>query len=187
MFSGQSHSAEVMKRFTPEMCQLPSSCNRAVARAAPRVRRNARRAALHVRSGVDSPMETRLRMLLVLAGLPEPVVNHVIRWEDGRVRYRFDLSWPQWRLVVEYDGRQHRDDLDQWDTDIARRDWMDAKGWSFVPVVARGVHRRPDETLERVRSALVRRPPRTILTRTRPGGGNHRPLRTILIRLRDRT
>lgn len=32
----------------------------------------ARRAAAYVRKGVDSPMETRLRMLIVLAGLPEP-------------------------------------------------------------------------------------------------------------------
>jgi hypothetical protein len=35
MFSGQSHSAEVMKRLTPSMCQVPSSCRRAVARPAP--------------------------------------------------------------------------------------------------------------------------------------------------------
>ena len=67
-----------------------------------------------------------------------------------------DLCWPEHKVVVEYDGRQHRDDLDQWDTDIARRDWMDAEGWTFVPVVARGVYSRPDETLERVRSALER-------------------------------
>ncbi len=101
-------------------------------------------------------MESRLRMLLVLAGLPEPVVNHVVRWEDGRVRFRFDLSWPEHKVVVEYDGRQHRADLDQWDTDITRRDWMDAEGWAFVPVVARGVHVRPDETVERVRVTLAR-------------------------------
>ena len=125
-------------------------------RARPAVRRVARRAAAYVRHGVDSPMETRLRMLVVLAGLPEPVVNHVIHWEDGRVRFRFDLCWPQWRLILEYDGRQHRHDLDQWDVDIARRDWMDEQRWAFVPVVARGIHSRPDETLERVRAALVR-------------------------------
>ena len=40
--------------------------------------RPARRAAGLVRKGVDSPMETRLRLLMVLAGLPEPVVNHVV-------------------------------------------------------------------------------------------------------------
>ena len=128
----------------------------AAVRAGPAARTRGRRAAAYVRQGVDSPMETRLRMLIVLAGLPEPVVNHVIRWDDGRVRFRFDLCWPDCRLVVEYDGRQHRDDLDQWDTDIARRDWMDREGWAFVPVVARGIYRRPDETLDRVTSALVR-------------------------------
>ena len=128
----------------------------AAATARPRVRRLARRAAALVRRDVDSAMETRLRLLLVLAGLPEPVVNHVVRWEDGRVRFRFDLSWPAHKVVVEYDGRQHRDDLHQWDTDIARRDWMDEQGWAFVPVVARGIYTRPDETVERVRSVLER-------------------------------
>ena len=95
-------------------------------------------------------------MLIVLAGLPEPTVNVTIRHPDGHVRYRFDLCYESLKVVVEYDGRQHRADLDQWDHDITRRDWMDADGWTFVPVVARGVYRRPDETLERVRAALVR-------------------------------
>ena len=70
--------------------------------------RAARRAAAYVRARVDSPMETRLRMLLVLAGLPEPTVDHRILDRDGRVLYRFDLSYPDLRIVVEYDGRQHR-------------------------------------------------------------------------------
>ncbi len=35
MFSGQSHSAEVMKRLTPSMCQVPSACGIARARPAP--------------------------------------------------------------------------------------------------------------------------------------------------------
>lgn len=54
--------------------------------------RRARRAAALVRSGVDSPMETRLRLLIVLAGLPEPEVNHIIRDEQGAWVYRFDLA-----------------------------------------------------------------------------------------------
>lgn len=114
----------------------------------------ARRAAAYVRRGVDSPMETRLRMLIVLAGLPEPVVNFTIFWSDGRVRYRFDLSYPALRILVEYDGRQHRDDLDQWDRDTERGDWFDHHGWMHVPVFSRGIYRRPDETLARVLAAL---------------------------------
>lgn len=43
----------------------------------------ARKAARLVRKGVDSPKETRLRMLLVLAGLPEPTVNIIIRNPNG--------------------------------------------------------------------------------------------------------
>ncbi len=121
-----------------------------------RVGRLARRGASLVRRDVDSPNETKLRVLLVLAGLPEPVVNHKVRWPDGEVRYRFDLSWPWAKVLVEYDGRQHRDDLDRWDADLSRRDWLDAEGWIVVPVVARGLYRRPDETLARVRAALTR-------------------------------
>jgi hypothetical protein len=96
--------------------------------------RRARRAAAYVRSGVDSPMESRLRMLLVLAGLPEPVVNHALRDEStGRVRYRLDLSYPQWRIAVEYDGRQHAENTAQWRWDVQRREDLDVDGcgWSW--------------------------------------------------------
>lgn len=117
----------------------------------------ARRAAGHVRGEVDSPMETRLRMLIVLAGLPEPVVNFVVRKADGRVRYRFDLCYPDLKVVVEYDGRHHRADLDQWDRDLERAEWVDEDGWRYVPVHSRGIYRRPDQTLLRVRKALESR------------------------------
>jgi hypothetical protein len=43
----------------------------------------AREAARYVRRGVDSPMETRLRMLLVLASLPEPQANVRLRDHTG--------------------------------------------------------------------------------------------------------
>jgi hypothetical protein len=139
------------KRTTPELLQKYCAESRRADAAA------ARRAAGYVRSGVDSPMETRLRMLIVLAGLPEPTVNFTIYWADGRVRYRFDLSYPELKLIVEYDGRQHRDDLDQWDRDIERKDWFDHNGWMHVPVFSRGIFRRPDETLARVLAALKSR------------------------------
>ncbi len=106
----------------------------------------ARRAAAYVRDRVDSPMETRLRMLIVLAGLPEPTIDHRILDRDGRVLYRFDLSYPELRIVVEYDGRQHRADLDQWDHDTDRQDWFDAHGWLHVAVFSRGIYRDPGKT-----------------------------------------
>jgi hypothetical protein len=73
-------------------------------------RGRARRAAAYVRKGVDSPMETRLRMLIVLAGLPEPWCNVVLVHEDGSWKRRFDLCYLRIKLVVEYNGRQHREE-----------------------------------------------------------------------------
>lgn len=117
----------------------------------------AMRAARLVRTEVDSPMETRLRLLIVLAGLPEPKVNHKLYKADGTVRYRFDLSWPDLLLAVEYDGRQHRADNARWNHDLKRDEWLDDATWKRLPVFSWGIYKRPDDTLERVVKALRRR------------------------------
>ncbi|MEO7132164.1 MAG: DUF559 domain-containing protein [Dermatophilaceae bacterium] len=116
--------------------------------------RRARRAAGLVRPGVDSPMESRLRMLLVLAGLPEPVVNYCIEDRFGEVLYRFDLSYPAFRLIIEYDGRQHAESDVQWAKDIGRREWIDSNDWRIVVHVAKDVYRTPGRTLRRVTVAM---------------------------------
>ncbi len=134
-------------------------------------------AASYVRRDVDSPMETRLRMLIVLAGLPEPQVNFKLLHPDGRVRYRFDLSWPDLRLVVEYDGRQHRDDLVQWDHDVERGEWLDDDGWKHLPVFSWGIYRRPDKTLARVVKALRERGCRDLPARLSDDWRPHFPVR----------
>ena len=119
-----------------------------------RARRLARRAAGLVRADVDSPMESRLRLLMVLAGLPEPAINHKIWWADGRVRWRFDLCFAQHRLVIEYDGRQHAESDAQWDADIDRREWMDGNRWRLVVVRSRDIYRTPARTLSRIAGAM---------------------------------
>jgi hypothetical protein len=84
--------------------------------------RLARRAASLAREGVDSPQESRLRLLVVLAGLPEPRVDLITRGPDGSWRRRYDMAYEYVRLILEYDGRQHADDTRQWRTDIFRRE-----------------------------------------------------------------
>ncbi len=91
----------------------------------------ARKAASYVREEVDSPMESRLRMLIVLEGLPEPQVNHKIRWGTGRAMVRLDLSYPHLKLVIEYDGRQHAQDTIQWNHDLERRECLDDEHWQI--------------------------------------------------------
>ncbi len=114
----------------------------------------AARAASYVRDEVDSPMETRMRMLIVLAGLPEPEVNHKVRDEYGRVTRRFDLSYPSVRLIVEYDGRQHAEVRRNWESDLKRREELDDAGWRILVVTSDGIYKNPGETVERVHKAL---------------------------------
>jgi hypothetical protein len=119
--------------------------------------RVARRAASLARKDVDSPTETRLRLLIVLAGLPEPTVNLILRARDGSWRRRYDLAYEQLRLIVEYDGRQHSQDTQQWLTDIFRREELDRMRWRLVVVTAEGIYSNPLQTLIRVREALHER------------------------------
>jgi very-short-patch-repair endonuclease len=114
-------------------------------------------AAEYVRKGVDSPMETRLRMLIVLAGLPEPEVNFKLYREDGTWRRRFDLSYPAIKLIVEYDGRHHAEDKTQWDKDLERREEFDDEGYRVLVVTSKGIFVEPERTLHRVRRQLVLR------------------------------
>jgi very-short-patch-repair endonuclease len=102
-------------------------------------------------------METRLRMLLVLAGLPEPQVNLRLRDEHGTVFLRLDLAYPEVRVAVEYDGRQHAERAEQWQRDLDRREDLDADRWRLIVVTSKGIYREPERTLQRVWSALAER------------------------------
>lgn len=72
----------------------------------------------------ESPMETRLRLLLVLAGLPRPEVQ--FRVPEAQVR--FDLAYPAVKLAIEFDSDEHEDDLDRRrDVRTGRRGWCTAR------------------------------------------------------------
>lgn len=115
------------------------------------------RAAAYVRRDVDSPMETRLRMLIVLAGLPEPRVNLKVRDEVGDVIRKYDLSYPEVRVAVEYNGAVHVLVPGAWEADLGRRDAVDDSGWRLVPVISSGIYASPAETLRRVHRVLLAR------------------------------
>jgi hypothetical protein len=136
---------------TPE--QLRDGC----AASSERMASRAARAGRYVRAGVDSPMETRLRMLIVLAGLPEPQTNIVLRNDDGSVAAQLDMGYPELKLAIVYDGSQHRENPELWESDIERREGLDRFGWRLVVVTARGVYRVPGRTLDRIEEALRER------------------------------
>lgn len=118
--------------------------------------RRAREAADLVRTGVESPRETDLRLELVLAGLPEPVCGYEVRDRLGRWIGWFDLAWPAFRVLGEYDGDQHRTSTEQYDRDLRRVDAVREDGWAHLRVRKSGLGAGASETVAQFRRALIR-------------------------------
>jgi hypothetical protein len=69
-----------------------------------------REAARLARARVDSPKETETRLLILDAGLPEPIVGFEVLGVTLPFNPHVDLSWPGYKVCVEYEGEQHRTD-----------------------------------------------------------------------------
>jgi very-short-patch-repair endonuclease len=82
----------------------------------------------------ESPQESRLRVAMVLGGLPKPEVQWDIRDATGFVA-RVDLAYPQWRIAIEYDGVWHAG-ADQLHPDRRRLNRLQAAGWTVLHVTS---------------------------------------------------
>lgn len=135
-----------------------------------------------VREKVDSPMETRLRLLIVFAGLPEPQPGITIHHPDGHEIGVFDLVYPEQKIVLEYDGDIHRTDKDKWRYDKSKRTLLRRLGYLVIEVRADGIHTTPDATLEEVHEALVDRRHPEVPEHLDPAWQPHFPTRDYLAR-----
>lgn len=117
-----------------------------------------RRASTLVRARVDSPMETRTRLLLVLAGLPEPLPGKEILDRHHQWVATVDLAYPGVRVAIEYDGDLHCTKKVKWRNDVAAREALrDDLGWKVIVVTADDIYVRPHQTVARVARALTER------------------------------
>lgn len=89
----------------------------------------------------ESPMESRIRVAVVSAGLPAPVLQHAVLLAGGR--YRLDLCYPDAKLVIEYNGAEHRT-ARRAHHDLLREQLLAAAGWRIVRFTAAEVLHRPD-------------------------------------------
>lgn len=103
----------------------------------------------------ESPMETRVRLLIVLAGLPRPEPQLIVCDRIGRFVARADLGYEDMRFLVEYDGAFH---WEQRRADDRRRDAMRELGWDVLVVSSEDYYKTPGLILEKVRAALANRP-----------------------------
>ncbi|RAK40372.1 uncharacterized protein DUF559 [Actinoplanes lutulentus] len=102
----------------------------------------------------ESPMETRLRLILIDAGVPRPVAQFEVRDPLGGLLARADLAWPELRLAVEYDGDHHRDQR-QFRQDVGRLNALRMAGWTVLRFTADDVLRRPATTARLVTAAIA--------------------------------
>jgi len=103
----------------------------------------ARRIAPLVRADVASPMESILRLILIRAGLPEPLINRDVFDDGGEWIACPDLSYPDIGLALEFDGQHHLTDPRQWESDIRRRQNLEDFGWTVRIVTASDLFLRP--------------------------------------------
>lgn len=100
----------------------------------------------------ESPMETRLRWLLIKAGLPRPQVQVDVRGVGGRFLGRADLYYRAERLILEFDGGNHRDRLVE---DDRRQNLLIGSRHRILRFTTADLRARPELVVAQVRGALA--------------------------------
>jgi hypothetical protein len=99
-----------------------------------------------------SPMESVLRWSILDAGLPQPVLQHVVR-DAGRFLGQVDMAWPEHRVIVEFDGEVHRDRR-VFVEDLRRQNGLVLAGWTVLRFTSADLLGRPGQVLAAIRAAL---------------------------------
>ena len=118
--------------------------------------RKARLALEQARIGADSAPETKLRLALCRAGLPEPELNVGRVLRSGVVRQP-DLAYPEHRVAVEYEGAAVHSEVAQVIRDIAREEDFSGAGWILVRISKRHMENDARAAVAKVRAALASR------------------------------
>jgi very-short-patch-repair endonuclease len=96
----------------------------------------------------QSPMESRIRLIIVFDGLPVPVLQHPVG------PYFLDMAHPAIRLAIEYDGDAHRTQ-ERAMRDLTRQAYLTDNNWKVLRFTAVQVLHRPWEVAARVRYELI--------------------------------
>ena len=113
----------------------------------------AREAASRADGLAQSRQETRLRLLMLDAGLPAPVAQFRVRTDREYVA-RVDFAFPELRLAIEYDGLWHAERA-AFMSDRQRLDRLSAAGWTVLHVTVEDM-RQPARLVVRIRAAIAR-------------------------------
>jgi very-short-patch-repair endonuclease len=99
----------------------------------------------------ESPMETRLRWLLLRARLPRPQVQVDLQDAQRRFVGRADLYYSSARLVIEFDGTNHRERLV---SDDRRQNLLVNAGYQILRFTASDIYQNAPLVEAQVRNAI---------------------------------
>src|SRR5699024_10222269 len=81
-----------------------------------------RSAVADARERVWSPMETKVRLMILARGYPEPVPNLEFIDPATGIVYYVDIAYPQWKIASECGGQGYWDDKQEWEKDLHKND-----------------------------------------------------------------
>ncbi|MEV7395517.1 hypothetical protein [Aeromicrobium sp. NPDC092404] len=110
----------------------------------------------HLEERSRSLKESETRLVLVFSGLPRPEVNRDVLDANGFFIGCGDLTYRLWKLLIEYEGRQHAFDDAQFSRDIDRYAGFRGSGWEYVQVTQARLE-RPRSLATFVHQRLVER------------------------------
>ncbi|HEY2834323.1 MAG TPA: hypothetical protein VGJ14_18005 [Sporichthyaceae bacterium] len=118
--------------------------------------RKVREAVALARPGAASPMESRLRMVIVQGGLPEPdYLNEPYYAADGTLLGIPDMRFRRPNFGIEYDGEQHAE-AEHHIADLRRENGMLLGDLPLLRYTARDVFRTPQLIVREVGTMLSR-------------------------------
>jgi hypothetical protein len=87
-------------------------------------------------AGAESPQETRIRLLLIRAGLPRPETQIPVHDEWGQLVAVLDMGWRDVMVGVDYEGKHHWSTRRDFGRGIRRHDTVTGLGWIDIRVTA---------------------------------------------------
>ncbi len=127
-------------------CRIPSKDSR-------------RRSSMKVASGLadarsESPLESRLRLILTRAGLAPEELQFRVADSSGRIVARLDMAWPRSRLGIEADGRGVHELPEALLHDRKRQNDLQELGWTILRFTWDDVVNHPAAVVAKVRKTL---------------------------------
>ncbi|HVF12389.1 MAG TPA: DUF559 domain-containing protein [Actinomycetota bacterium] len=100
----------------------------------------------------ESPLERMLVRLLRTSSLPPPERQFELKKRGRRVR--LDFAYVEANVAIECDGYRWHSMKSAWESDIERRNFINALGWRVIQVTWSSLRERPAEILAEIETAV---------------------------------